>query len=298
MELALCFFPFFMFTLQPKLTKMNFEINLRTGQKLQYSGPQVMGIINITPDSFFAGSRTMSEDALRQRVKSMVQAGATMFDVGACSTRPGGEVASAEEELRRLEWGLPLVISAIHDARCTHHCEGCTVDQNPFPVSVDTFRASVAEVAVTRLGADIINDVYGGEADANMLSVVNKLGAPYILTAPVADVPAFFNRVMAQIHGAQVILDPGFGFGKDLEQNYDVFRSLQQLIASYPANPMLVGISRKSMIWRLLGTTPEHALNGTTVLNTLAIMAGAHILRVHDVQECAEAVKICQACRF
>jgi len=273
---------------------MGFDINLHTGKQLHYAQPQVMGIINITPDSFFAGSRTTDESSLRQRVQSMVKAGATMFDVGACSTRPGGEEVSEPEEMRRLEWALPLVISAIHEARCTHHCAGCTVDANPFPISIDTFRASVAEKAVTCWGADIINDVYGGTRDAQMIPLVNRLGAPYILTAPVPHVAAFFDQVLAQIHGAQVILDPGFGFGKDLAQNYEVFRTLKELIARYPDHPMLVGISRKSMIWRLLGNTPAEALNGTSVLNTLALAAGAHILRVHDVQECVEAVKICE----
>jgi len=271
---------------------MHFNIKLRTGKELRFDGPQVMGIVNLTPDSFFSGSRTMEDDAVKRRVIAMVKAGATMIDVGACSTRPGGEEVSEEEELRRLEWGLPLVVDAIHEARCTHHCEGCTVDQNPYPVSVDTFRAKVAEAAITRLGADIINDVYGGERDPEMIATVNRLCAPYILTAPVADVPAFFDKVMAQIEGAQVILDPGFGFGKSLEQNYAVFRQLRELIARYPDNPMLVGISRKSMIWRPLGITPEEALNGTTVLNTLALAAGSHILRVHDVKEAVEAVKI------
>jgi len=274
---------------------MGFNINLRTGKQLRYSGPQVMGIINITPDSFFEGSRTMEADAIRNRVRSMVKAGATMFDVGACSTRPGGEEVSEAEEMRRLEWALPIVVDAIHDARCTHHCEGCTVDANPFPVSVDTFRASVAAKSIECWGADIINDVYGGERDAEMIATVNRLGAPYILTAPVFDVAGFFDKVLARIDGAQVILDPGFGFGKDLQQNYAVFRNLKELIERYPEHPMLVGISRKSMIWRLLDNTPAEALNGTTVLNTLAIAAGAHILRVHDVKECVEAVKItCQ----
>lgn len=257
---------------------MDFNINLRTGKQLRFEGTQVMGIINVTPDSFFEGSRTMEADAIRERVARMVKAGATMFDVGACSTRPGGEEASEEEELRRLEWALPIVSEAIGD--------------NPFPISVDTFRASVAEKAVTCWGADIINDVYGGTRDEGMIPLVNRLGAPYILTAPVFDVCGFFDEVLPCITGAQVILDPGFGFGKDVAQNYAVFARLGELIARYPAHPLLVGISRKSMIWRLLGNTPAEALNGTTVLNTLAAAAGSHILRVHDVQEAVEVVKI------
>lgn len=273
---------------------MGFKVQLRTGQTLHYEGAQVMGIVNVTPDSFFAGSRTFDSESLRARVISLVQAGATMIDVGACSTRPGGEEVSESEEMERLAWALPVVTDAIHEARCTHHCEGCTVDANPYPVSVDTFRASVAEMAVTRYGADIINDVYGGLRDAAMFEVVNRLGAPYILTAPVADVPSFFDEKLPQLTGAQVILDPGFGFGKTLDDNYRIYRDLSSLIDRYPEHPMLVGISRKSMIWRLLGITPEESLNGTTVLNTLALAAGAHILRVHDVKEAVEAVRICR----
>lgn len=274
---------------------MEFDILLRSGKKLHFTGTQVMGIVNVTPDSFFARSRTMKEDDLRARVISMVQAGATMIDVGACSTRPGSKAVSEEEEKRRLEWALPVVIDAIHEARCTHQCEGCTVDDNPIPVSVDTFRASIAEYAITRLGADIINDVYGGERDPEMIATVNRLGAPYVLTAPVADVEDFFDKVLPQIHGAQVILDPGFGFGKNLQQNYSALLNVPFIIKRYPESPVLVGISRKRMVWKLLAVSPLEALGGTTILNALAAVSGAHILRVHDVKECIDAVKLVNA---
>lgn len=292
---------------------VSFSIRLRDGQEFHYDHPVVMGIINLTPDSFYSNSRCLGgeEDAetqLRARVKQMIRAGAEMIDVGACSTRPGYEPPSAEEELRRLEWGLPIVVSAIHDARCRRSqmidnlaskddsgddlCKDCSVDHTPLPISVDTYRASVAEAAITRLGADIINDVYGGTRDPKMISVVNHLKAPYILTADSNDVPEFFSQQMALIKNAQVILDPGYGFSKTLDENYKWIQRLPELIASFPACPMLVGISRKSMIWKLFNNTPQEALNGTTILNTVALMSGAHILRVHDVNEAVECVKI------
>jgi len=298
---------------------MTFSIRLRSGKELHYDHPVVMGIINITPDSFYSGSRTLiandpqeEEKILRARVIDMVRAGAEMIDVGACSTRPGYTPPSAEEELSRLEWGLPIVISAIHDARCRRRqmadglapegtwgddpCLGCPVDNNPLPVSVDTYRASVAEAAIMRLGADIINDVYGGTRDPDMFNVVGFTRAPYILTADSNDVDGFFDqqikRLSRIVHCSSLILDPGFGFSKTVKDNYTWIRRLPVLIATYPDCPMLVGVSRKSMIWRILDNTPDEALNGTTVLNTFALLSGVHILRVHDVREAVEAVKI------
>lgn len=286
-----------------------------------------MGIINVTPDSFYSGSRVGNETDLRDRVLRMVKEGATMIDVGAYSTRPDAAEVSPEEELRRLEWALPIIIQTVHDARCrrcqiakdpsladkwgANPCEGCLVDSMPFPISVDTFRASVAEAAVTRLGADIINDVSGGTLDPEMIPLVNRLHVPYILMhmrgtpqtmqqltvypeGVTTEVIRFFRQQLSLIDGAQVILDPGFGFAKTLEQNYELMRDLPQVMAAFPEHPMLVGISRKSMIYRLLGTQPAESLNGTTVLNTLAIGMGADILRVHDVRECVEAVRIVQ----
>lgn len=276
----LCFFAIFAFSLQPNLTKMQFKLQLRDGKEWCYEGAQVMGIINITPDSFFAASRMQEEGALRARIGQMIAQGATLFDVGACSTRPGGEEATEADELARLRWALPIVVSEL---------------QGRFPISVDTFRAKVAHVAVAELGAHIINDVYGGLREPGILHEAVSLGVPYILTAPVADVAAFFAERLPLLEGTQVILDPGFGFGKTVEQNYQTMRELPALIKQFADCPMLVGISRKSMIKRLLGTTPEEALNGTTVLNTVALQAGAHILRVHDVQPAVEAVKITAA---
>ena len=166
------------------------------------------------------------------------------------------------------------------------------VDRIPFPVSVDTFRARVAEVAVERLGADVVNDVYGSEQDAAMPSVVNRLGVPYVLTAPVADVEAFFDRRLPLFTAGQVVLDPGFGFGKDLEANYRTLAGLGRLAQRYPDHVLLAGMSRKSMITRVLGIEADAALNGTTVLNTLALQQGAGILRVHDVAPAFEAVRL------
>lgn len=258
---------------------MEFKLQARNGKTIDYVGAQVMGIVNVTPDSFFSDSRTTDETSLRARIEGMVEQGATLFDVGACSTRPGGEEASEQEELDRLRWAMPIV----HD-----------VLKGRFAISVDTFRAKVAEEAVEQWDVDIVNDVYGGTREKAIFEVVNRLHAPYILTAPCANVMSFFEEQLPQLTGTQVILDPGFGFGKTLEQNYEVMRQLNPLINRFPENPMLVGISRKSMIWKLLKTDPAHALNGTSVLNTIALQAGAHILRVHDVQEAVEAVKITQ----
>ena len=266
---------------------MDFSLSLRDGRTIHYDHPVVMGIINLTPDSFFAGSRCLSDvdamgeeqaQALRQRVRQMVADGAEMIDVGACSTRPNYVPPTAQEEIRRLCWGLPIVREEVQ-----------------LPVSVDTYRAEVARVAVEELGADIVNDVYGGTRDAEMLTVVRQLGAPFILGADSADVETFFDRQLPQLEGVQVILDPDFGFSKDLQQNYATLRTLSQLIGRFSSMPMLVGVSRKRMVWQLLGIKADEALNGTTVLHTLALQSGAHILRVHDVREAVQAVRIVQA---
>ena len=302
---------------------MAFSIRLRSGKQLHYDHPVVMGIVNLTPDSFYADSRILTsideqteERLLRTRVMNMVRNGAEMIDVGACSTRPASVPVSAQEELHRLEWGLPIVISAIHDARCRRRqmadglvpegtwgdnpCKGCPVDDNPFPVSIDTFRASVAEVAVNRLGADIVNDISGGMRDAEMLPLIARTGVPYILGADCNDVATFFHRQLSMINDQllnsqnqnSLILDPCFGFSKTLDENYTLMHQLPALIAEFKNYPMLVGVSRKSMVYKLLQTDAEHSLNGTTVLHTLALQAGAQILRVHDVPEAVETVKI------
>lgn len=272
------------------------------GREYEFTGTQVMGIVNVTPDSFYAGSRISGEEALRQRVRQIVEEGASMIDVGAYSTRPDAAEVSAQEELDRLSAALPVIREEL-----------AALGQPDMLVSVDTFRASVAEACVTGLGADLINDVSGGTLDADMLAVVARTKVPYILMhmrgtpqtmQQLTDydepltlaVGRFFDEQLQKLYAldkdAQVILDPGFGFAKTLEQNYVLFSNMPLLMQRFATLPMLVGISRKSMIYRLLGTTADEALNGTTVLNTLATQMGAHILRVHDVRAAVEAVKI------
>ncbi len=275
------------------------------GQLVTLDKPLVMGILNATPDSFFAGSRTpvaSGADALVARARRLLEQGASILDVGAVSTRPGAVAADADEELSRLSAALEALRSALPDA----------------VVSVDTFRPSVAQRVVCDYGVAMINDV-SGCANPAMAAAVAELGVPYVLThnplglntnmsAPPAeaatDVPVdvrvaqFFAGRLQELYAAgvaDVVLDPGFGFGKTLAENYALMAALPRLVSLFPQTPFLVGISRKSMIYRLLGTDPEAALNGTSVLNTVALQAGAHILRVHDVREAAEAVAIVNA---
>ena len=268
--------------------------------------PCVMGIINVTPDSFYEPSRVQQETALRRRVRQIVDEGGAIVDVGACSTRPGAEPVAADQEMERLRWALPVVTDEIGRMAC---------EAKPL-VSVDTYRADVAERCVTELGADIINDISGGVLDAGMLDVVARTGAAYVLThsggttvnmsqpesgypeGVVREVLRHFEQQLEQLERRdvgpdRVMLDPGFGFGKTLEQNYELLRGLEQLRRALPEYRMLVGVSRKRMVWQLLGTDAQHALNGTTVLHTYALLHGASILRVHDVKEAAEAIKIC-----
>ncbi len=288
-----------------------FELNIQ-GRTLSYDTTQVMGIVNVTPDSFWEGSR-MSRDAsrIRARVRQILDEGGTMIDVGAYSTRPGAPDVSPQEELDRLAFALALIRDEVG---------------REVPVSVDTFRADVAETCIRELQADIINDISGGMLDERMLQVVASTGAPYILMhmrgtpqtmQQLTDYPEgvtrsvidFFRQQLdrldslssagnSQIINRQIILDPGFGFAKTLDQNYELMRDLPRLMEAFPDYPMLVGISRKSMIYRLLGTDPAHALNGTTVLNTFAAQCGAHILRVHDVREAVETVRIVKAINY
>ena len=258
--------------------------------------PQVMGILNVTPDSFFATSRCRSEEEIRQRVCMMRREGATMVDIGAYSSRSGAEEVSVEEELRRLLPAVGIVREEWPDAI----------------ISVDTFRAEVARQAV-EAGADIINDISGGEMDKDMFRTVAELHVPYILMhmqgtpqdmqkAPhydnlMCEVFRSLGERVEELHEmgvADVIVDPGFGFGKTMAQNYEMMARLGEF--RLLGCPILVGISRKSMIYRLLDATPEESLNGTTALNTIALMNGASILRVHDVKEAVEAVKIYRQC--
>ena len=268
---------------------LNYTINVR-GRLVDLSEPQVMGILNCTPDSFYAGSRVQTETAIRERANQIISEGGTMIDVGAFSTRPGGEQVSQEEEMRRLSFALELVR-----------------EEQPYAVvSVDTFRPDVARMSVEEYGADIINDVSEGGITGianvplheakNMFKTVAKLRVPYILMSvkpTLHDMLLAFADEVQQLRdlGAKdIILDPGFGFGKTLEENYRLMNEMDKL--KVLELPILVGISRKSMIYKLVGGDPTTALNGTTVLNTLALERGASILRVHDVKECVEVTRM------
>lgn len=270
-----------------------FSLNIR-GRLIEYDRPAVMGIINVTPDSFYAGSRIKS-DEMGGRVRAMIADGADMIDIGAYSSRPGASAVSEAEELDRLAEGMATLREAAPDVI----------------VSVDTFRAGVAKAAIEQLGADIINDISGGDLDSNMFATVASLNVPYILMhmrgTPVemqtltdypdgvtAEVLKDLSNKVRRLRLAgvnDVIVDPGFGFAKTLEQNYRLMTDLPLFGLLFDA-PILVGISRKSMITRALGVSAQDALNGTTVLNTIALLNGAQILRVHDVKACCEAVKI------
>ena len=269
----------------------DYTMNLR-GKLVELQRPWVMGILNVTPDSFYIDSRTpMAEpDRIARRVRQMLAEGADIIDVGAYSSRPGADDISPLEEMRRLEVALTTVREVAPEVY----------------VSVDTFRSEVARQCVEHFGVDLINDISGGVLDRTMPKVVARLGVPYIIMhmkgnpetmqmAPeyqdvVAEVLEFLARQQQRFFdagGKDVIIDPGFGFGKTLQHNYRLMDRLQDFHELHA--PLLVGVSRKSMIYKLLETTPQEALNGTTVLHTIAMMKGAHFLRVHDVQAAVEA---------
>jgi dihydropteroate synthase len=256
---------------------MDYTLNVH-GLLMDFREPQVMGILNVTPDSFYADSRRQTEGGIAERCHQILNEGGTIIDVGACSTRPGAEVVSEAEEMERLRFALAVVRR----------------EQPSAVVSVDTFRPDVARMAVEEFGADIINDV--SEGSQEMFRMVARLGIPYILMSvqpTMRDTLLAFAQKVQQLRdfGAKdIILDPGFGFGKTLEQNYQIMNELEQL--QVMELPILVGISRKSMIYKKFGCTPDEALNGTTALNTIALLKGADILRVHDVQEAVECVEI------
>ena len=271
---------------------IDYTINVR-GRLIDFGSPKVMGILNCTPDSFYAGSRKQTEHEIAERANQIISEGGTMIDVGAFSTRPGAQEVSEEEEMTRLKAALKTVRSVQPDAI----------------VSVDTYRPAVARRCIEDWGADIINDVSEGgitgivntpihEAE-NMFDVVGELKVPYILMSVKSNLHdmmiAFADEVQQlRDRGAKdIILDPGFGFGKTFEQNYEIYNGMEQLAALHL--PLLVGISRKTMIYKLVGGDPSTALNGTTVLNTAALLKGAGILRVHDVREAVEAVQIVSA---
>lgn len=266
------------------------------------SEPQVMGILNATPDSFYAGSRRQTEAEIEARADEIVAEGGSMIDVGAYSTRPGAARVTAAEEMARMRTALKAVRRVQPDA----------------VVSVDTFRPEVARMAVEEFGAGIINDVSGGNPDGAfggeemqesayreasaadvppIFSEVARLGIPYILMSSRPNIVSIMQDFAAKVQQLRdlghkdIVLDPGFGFGKTVAENYEVLAQLGCLREM--GLPVLVGVSRKSMLSRLLGTDAEGALNATTVANTLAVaLGGASILRVHDVKECVEAVKI------
>ena len=271
---------------------VHYTLNVR-GRLLDLSKPQVMGILNVTPDSFYAGSRMETEEAVRRRVRQIIAEGGSMIDVGAYSSRPGAADVSAEEEMERLRRGMRIVREEAPE----------------IPVSVDTFRADVAKMAVEELGVDIINDISGGELDKEMFKTVAKLGVPYILMhmkgtpqtmqqAPhyddlMKEVMLYFAEKVQQLRDLgqkDIVLDPGYGFAKTIDHNYELLKH-QEMLEVFEL-PLLVGVSRKSMIYRFLGSSPEEALNGTTVLNTLALQKGANILRAHDVKEAVEVVRL------
>ena len=256
---------------------MDYTLNVH-GLLMDLRVPQVMGILNATPDSFYAESRSQTETEIVKRCQQIVSEGGTIIDVGACSTRPGAEVASEAEEMERLRFALAVVRR----------------EQPAAVVSVDTFRPDVARMAVEEFGVDIINDV--SEGTPEMFRMVARLGIPYILMSvqpTMRDTLLVFAQKVQQLRdfGAKdIILDPGFGFGKTLEQNYQMMNELEQLRVM--ELPVLVGVSRKSMIYKKFDCKPDEALNGTTSLNTIALMKGADILRVHDVREAVECVQI------
>ena len=272
---------------------MQYTINVR-GKLVDFSSPQVMGILNVTPDSFFAGSRKQTEAEIADRANQVIAEGGTIIDVGAFSTRPGAPEVSQEEEMARLRFGLEIVRREQPDA----------------VVSVDTFRPDVARMAVEEYGADIINDVSEGgitgvvntpleKEDGTcpaIFRMVARLGVPYILMSVKPNVETMLMAYAREIQQLRdlgvkdIILDPGFGFGKTLDDNYRLMAEMDKLHVL--GLPLLAGVSRKSMIFKLLDTAPAGSLNGTTVLHTLSLMKGVSILRAHDVREAVEAVKI------
>ncbi|MDD4514654.1 dihydropteroate synthase [Massilibacteroides sp.] len=255
--------------------------------------PVIMGILNVTPDSFFSGSRKETEKEIEERIQTILSEGGAIIDIGGYSSRPDALLVDEEEEMRRLSVALTILNRHYPDAI----------------ISVDTFRSGIARRSVEEYGVSIINDISGGQLDENMFDIIAQLQVPYVLMhmrgTPqtmqqqtkyddlIGEMLIYFAEKVRQLHLAgvnDVILDPGFGFSKTLDQNYRLMHHLNDF--SLLELPLLVGISRKSMIYKFLETTPEESLNGTTVLNTIALMNGADILRVHDVRAAHEAVRL------
>ena len=280
-----------MLFLQSMTKIINSTINVH-GKLLSLATPQVMGILNVTPDSFFAGSRKQTELEIAQRANQIVAEGGTIIDVGAFSTRPGADEVSMEEEMNRLRKALPIIRK----------------EQPDVALSVDTFRPEVAQMAVEEYGADIINDVSEGGitgiVDTPLMQnnddeypaifrMMGRLKVPYILMSVQNDMLKGFSKEVQQLRDLgvkDIILDPGFGFGKTMDENFKLLSEMDKL--QVMNLPLLVGVSRKRMIWKTLDITADEALNGTTVINTLALTKGANILRVHDVKAAVEAVKL------
>ena len=269
-----------------------YNLTLR-GSNVNINEPWVMGILNLTPDSFYSDSRCNELALIEQRVYQIIAEGAKIIDIGGYSSRPGANDITPDEEYSRLATGLDIIKRIAPNAI----------------ISVDTFRADVARRCVNNWGVDIINDISGGNLDAEMFDTVASLGVPYILmhmrgtpstmqqftqyndaTLDVINDLSQKVSILKEKGVKDIIIDPGFGFSKTLEQNYTLLNNLEKFHSLNA--PLLVGVSRKSMIYNTLGGSPDTALNGTTVINTLAIAKGAHILRVHDVKEAVEAVKL------
>ena len=273
----------------PLFPNMEYTLNCN-GRLLNLCEPQVMGILNVTPDSFYAASRQQTEEGIIQRTHQIINEGGTIIDVGACSTRPDSTPATEQEEIQRLRFALNIIRKEVPDAI----------------VSVDTFRPDVARMVVEEYGADIINDV-GAPATPHLLPLtsqemfhmVSRLRVPYIYMSQQATMYdilidcAQATDQLRMLGQKDMIIDPGFGFGKTLEQNYQVMNELERM--EILQLPILVGVSRKSMIYRTLNCQQEEAKNGTTVLHTLALMKGASILRAHDVKEAVETIRIVAA---
>lgn len=263
------------------------------GRIMDLSTPRILGILNVTPDSFYAASRKQNDREIAVRIEEIVREGGDIIDIGAYSSRPDATHIPAEEELERLRHGLELIRQVAPQ----------------MPVSIDTFRADVARICVEEYGAALINDISAGEMDPKMFDTVSLLKVPYIMMhmqgtpqnmqhAPhyehiVQEELEYFSKKKARLAAAgvkDIIIDPGFGFGKTVAHNYELLHHLKDL--HLLGSPILVGVSRKSMIYKVLDTDPQQALNGTTVLHTIALLQGAQLLRVHDVKACAEVIKL------
>jgi len=277
--------------MQSKVFSQNKTLNLR-GRLLDLSTPRIMGILNVTPDSFFDGSRFSDETSILQQVEKMTHEGAALIDIGGYSTRPGASDITEKEELNRIIAPIRSILKKFPDTL----------------ISIDTFRSGVARAAIEE-GAVLINDVSGGEADLNMFDTVASLGVPYVLMHMrgnpqtmtqqtkyqnlIGEIVDYFHRKICTLHDKgvkDIIVDPGFGFAKTVSQNFELLQHLDHF--RFLEKPVLAGLSRKSMIWKTLSTHAEKALNGTTSLNTIALLKGASLLRVHDVKEAVEVVKL------